>query len=177
MLKIRNIFYYFTVFLFLFAALAFPEDSPDYNSGQDTNVDSLSGDTTDNSLIDSDIIDQTAGVVSSATSITLNETTNLGDLILMTAAGEVGFPDCDTDLIGWWAVVYARDTSEQIELVMSGDITNDLFHLKDGTDLDANDEADMPTDGGQHTLVMCVENNKWYIVSSDGDVTDGGVAD
>ncbi len=116
-------------------------------------------------------------VESSATNISLSESDNAGGLVLMTAAGEVGFPDCDTDLIGWWVSVLKRDDTEQVELAMVGDTTNDLFRLKDGTELDADDEADMATAANQLVTVMCVEENKWYIISEDGACTDGGVAD
>lgn len=117
-----------------------------------------------------------ANVYSSATNITLSDE-HAGAIILMTAAGEVGFPDCSASSIGYFVSVCARDASEQVELVMSGDTTNDIFRLKDATELDANDEADMPTGGNQCVTVMCIENNKWYVLSSDAPCSDGGAAD
>jgi len=117
-----------------------------------------------------------ARVVSSTGSITLTDE-GVGSFVLMTGAGEVGFPDCSSDNIGYFVTVFVRDASEQVELVMSGDTTNDYFRLKAGTALDPNDEADMPTAGNQAATVMCVETNVWYIIASDVALTDGGVAD
>lgn len=117
-----------------------------------------------------------ANVFSSATNITLGDA-HVGAIILMTAAGEVGFPDCSSSTIGYFTTVCARDASEQVELVMSGDTSNDLFRLKDATELDANDEADMPTGGNQCATVACIETNKWYIIANDAACTDGGAAD
>lgn len=117
-----------------------------------------------------------ANVFSSAGSITLNDDHN-GGIVLMTALGEVGFPDCSASSIGYFTTVCARDASEQIEIVMSGDTTNDIFVLKSGVELDANDEADMPTAGKECVTVMCLETNKWYIIANDSPCTDGGAAD
>ena len=96
--------------------------------------------------------------------------------LLMTTVGEVGFPDCSADTIGLGIRVMARD-AEKVELVMNGDTTNDLFVLLDGTNLDANDEADMAAAKSAQACVKCLEANKWYIVNQVGAVTDGGAAD
>lgn len=118
----------------------------------------------------------TAHVFSSAGSITLGAE-HVGGIVLMTAAGEVGLPDCSADSIGYFVVVHVRDASEQVELVMSGDTTSDIFRLTDATELDANDEADMPTGGNQAVSVTCMEENKWYIRHGGAACTDGGAAD
>lgn len=176
--KKKHFFTAIFMFFCLFAPISYAQYvSPHYDSGHDVTPDNITGDTVDDGLVDNAIIDWKADIITSATDITLDEDDNLGDLIFMTAAGEVGFPDCDSALVGWWVSIFVRDSSEQVELVMSGDTTNDLFRLKDGTDLDANDEADCPTNGNEQVTVMCLEANKWYIISQDGDVTDGGVAD
>lgn len=117
-----------------------------------------------------------ASVTSSATTVNLDTDSN-GAFLLMTAAGEVGLWDCSTATIGSWVTVWVRDAAEQVEVVMYGDTTNDLFRLKDGTELDANDEADMPVNGNEQATFMCVEANKWYVLSEDAPVTDGGAAD
>lgn len=117
-----------------------------------------------------------AFVVSDADGIDLTDS-DCGKYILMTGAGEVGMPDCDADLIGCFITVEARDAAEQIELVMFGDTTNDYFELESGSDLDANDEADLAMGENNRVCVMCNETNVWSIQEIKGDVTDGGVAD
>jgi hypothetical protein len=103
--------------------------------------------------------------------------TESGSLLLMTGAGEVGFPDCQASSIGVAYEVMVRDDAEQVEMVMNGDTTNDLFVLIDGTNLDPDDEADFPTDPSSRATVKCIETNKWYITAAVGAITDGGAAD
>jgi len=103
--------------------------------------------------------------------------TESGSTLLMTGAGEVGFPDCSASTIGVWYSVINRDDTEQVEMVMNGDTSNDYFVLLDGTALNANDEADLSTDASSSACVQCLEANKWYIMSTVGGVTDGGAAD
>ena len=117
-----------------------------------------------------------AKITADADGINLDDS-YIGSIILMTGAGEVGFPDCDQDLIGGFITIWVRDVSEQVEVAMYGDTTNDLFVLSDGTNLDANDEADLTTAGNQKFCFMCAEINKWYVYSEDGTITDGGAAD
>ena len=114
--------------------------------------------------------------VSDADGINLTDA-DVGKVIMMTGAGEVGMPDCDADLVGGFVTIFVRDASEQVQVVMYGDTTNDYFILKNGTALDANDEADLPTTGNQQFTFMCTEANKWNVWAEDGTVTDGGVAD
>lgn len=125
-------------------------------------------------------VDSTASkivVTTDADGINLTDA-DCGKKIFMTGVGEVGFPDCDADLIGCTVVIHVRDTGEQVEAVMYGDTTNDLFVLKDGTNLDANDEADLGTSAANQVYCFeCLENNKWYLTAEDETVTDGGVAD
>lgn len=117
-----------------------------------------------------------ASLTSDADGINLVDA-DCGKLILMTGAGEVGMPDCDAGLIGCFISIWVRDASEQVQVVAYGDTTNDLFRLKSGTETDANDEADLTTNGNEQFTFMCMETNKWYVYSQDGTVTDGGAAD
>jgi hypothetical protein len=115
-------------------------------------------------------------VVSDSDGINLVDS-DCGKKYLMTGAGTVGFADCDADLIGCEIAVGTRDASEQVVLGMYGDQTNDLFVLADGTNLDANDEVDLPSSASTANdwyEVACLEANKWYIVEEDGTCTDGG---
>ena len=117
-----------------------------------------------------------AVITSDADGINLTDA-DVGKIIMMTGAGEVGMPDCDADLVGGFVTIFVRDASEQVQVVMYGDTSNDYFILKDGTALDANDEADLPTTGNQQFTFMCTEANKWNVWAEDEEVTDGGAAD
>jgi len=99
-----------------------------------------------------------------------------GSIVLMTGAGEVGFPDCCIDNLGLSYFIKVRDDSEQIELVMDGDTANDLFVLLDGTELDANDEVDLATNAGSSVRVECLQLNRWHITEQIGATADGGPA-
>jgi hypothetical protein len=133
-------------------------------------------DTDADGLIDREFLEAGEVVVSDADGITLT-VADTRTIVLMTGAGEVGLWDCSTANIGTWAMVWVRDASEQVEVVMSGDTTNDLFVLVDGTELDADDEADMATTAGTKATFICLEENKWYVNSAADSVTDGGAAD
>ena len=117
-----------------------------------------------------------AVIVSDADGINLTDD-DVGKIIMMTGAGEVGMPDCDAGLVGGFVTIFVRDASEAVQVVMYGDTSNDYFILKDGTALDANDEADLPTTGNQQFTFMCTEANKWNVWAEDEEVTDGGAAD
>ena len=116
-------------------------------------------------------------IVTDADGITLTLATHNGSWILMTGAGEVGLWDCSTANIGSYAYVQTRDAAEQVEVVMAGDTTNDLFRLNDGTETGANDEADMGVAANDWACFVCMENNKWYVFDGKGTVADGGAAD
>jgi hypothetical protein len=100
-----------------------------------------------------------------------------GKIIYMTGNGEVGLPDCDADLVGCFVRVDQDDTGRDIEIVMYGDTSNDFFVLEDGTNLDANNEADIPNAPNNRANFICKEANHWFVEEIKGSVTDGGAAD
>jgi hypothetical protein len=116
-----------------------------------------------------------AKVLPSAGDINLTRR-DVGSVVLMTAAGEVRLTDCSASTIGDFYTIFVRDASEQVQLVDGEDLT-DVIRLKAGTELDANDEADLPIAGNQAITVMCMESGKWYVIAGDAACTDGGAAD
>jgi hypothetical protein len=100
-----------------------------------------------------------------------------GKIIYMTGNGEVGLPDCDAGLVGCFVRVDQDDTGRDIEIVMFGDTSNDFFVLEDGTNLDVNNEADIPNAANNRANFICKEANHWFVEEIKGSVTDGGVAD
>ena len=121
-------------------------------------------------------IQGSALVVSDDNGINLTIGTHNGSVILMTGDGEVGLWDCSATTVGSFVTVINRDVSEQVEVVMYGDTSNDLFRLFDGDETGVNDEADLATTAGAKATFMCLETNKWWVVSENGEVTDGGEA-
>ena len=105
-----------------------------------------------------------------------------GKYIVMTGAGDVGMPDCDGDLDGCKITIRVENDSQTNRAIMYADTTNDFFRLKDGTNLDANDAADLPdgaSDGGKNYEFMCVGanvNHRWDVWEEEGAVTDGTAA-
>jgi hypothetical protein len=121
----------------------------------------------------SDSLATKAVIESHATSTDLDDS-DCGKVILMTAAGEVGLPDCDADLVGCPITVWVQDASEQVTVDVNADATNEII-LKDGTAIGAGDEADLTTTGNELFTFMCRDSGgKWVIIAEDDTVTDGG---
>jgi hypothetical protein len=121
----------------------------------------------------SDSLATSAVIESHATSTDLDDS-DCGKVILMTAAGEVGLPDCDADLVGCPITVWVQDASEQVTVDVNADATNEII-LKDGTAIGAGDEADLTTTGNELFTFMCRDSGgKWVIIAEDDTVTDGG---
>jgi hypothetical protein len=124
----------------------------------------------------SDSLATKAVITSDSDGINLTDA-DCGKIIYMTGNGEVGLPDCDADLVGCFIRVDQDDTGRDIEIVMYGDTSNDFFVLEDGTNLDANDEADIPNAANNRANFICKEANHWFVEEIKGSVTDGGAAD
>jgi hypothetical protein len=121
----------------------------------------------------SDSLATKAVIESHATSTDLDDS-DCGKVILMTAAGEVGLPDCDADLVGCPITVWVQDASEQVTVDVNADATNEII-LKAGTAIGAGDEADLTTTGNELFTFMCRDSGgKWVIIAEDDTVTDGG---
>jgi hypothetical protein len=75
------------------------------------------------------------------------------------------------------ADILVLESARDIEIVMYGDTSNDFFVLEDGTNLDANNEADIPNAANNRANFICKEANHWFVEEIKGSVTDGGAAD
>ena len=113
-------------------------------------------------------------VITSAAAISLSAAQTRGNIIIMTAAGDVELPDvCDT-ATGANVLVFVRDVAETVSIAV---IAPEDTIIYPGLALDADDELDSPGDAGDWVSLVCMEANKWYVVGSRGSWTDGGVAD
>ena len=119
-----------------------------------------------------------AGVIFDADGVVLT-TADLDKMIVMTGPGEVALPDMTAAELSstevHYVIVFVRDAAEQVEVVVTD--ATELIVLPGGTALDAGDEANMPTTAMSMATFVYLETGKWYCTSSNGTVTDGGVAD
>jgi len=99
----------------------------------------------------------------------------MNSYILMTGAGEVQLPDVCDSATGTWVRVINKTNTNQVEVVVTDG--SDAFVLVDGTVLTAGNEADLATGASDWAEFTCLETNTWYILESEGTVTDGGAAD
>jgi len=114
-------------------------------------------------------------VISDADGVVLTSS-DWGKMVVMTGAGEVALPNGTAADIGKYILVFVRDASEAVEVVLTDE--TELFVLTNGTALDAGDECNLPLTAGSMATFVYLETGKWYITgSANGTPTDGGAAD
>jgi len=97
---------------------------------------------------------------------------NNGGIVQMTTAAELTFWACATANIGDSLTLHVRDA----EVVSGVPASGDLFVLKIGTALDADDEIDTSGTAGDTVLFVCTADGTWSVMEESGTTVDGGTS-